>query len=63
MPPHWMPYFTTASLDEAIARVKDVGSAVHAGPIDSAGRICMASDPQGAFFGLYEGDVDDWISP
>ena len=60
VPPHWMPYFTAASLDGAVATIEDGGGAVHAGPLEiPAGRIAVASDPQGAFFGLFEGPVDD----
>jgi predicted enzyme related to lactoylglutathione lyase len=59
-PPHWMPYFTAASLDDSLATITGAGGAVHVGPIEiPAGRIAVAADPQGAFFGLFEGPVDD----
>jgi predicted enzyme related to lactoylglutathione lyase len=60
VPPHWMPYFTAASIDDALATITGGGGAVHAGPIEiPAGRFAVVSDPQGAFFGLFEGEVDE----
>jgi uncharacterized protein len=60
IPPHWMPYFTVASTDDAIATAGSGGGATVAGPIDiPAGRIAVLRDPQGAFFAVFEGDVDD----
>ncbi len=59
VPPHWMPYFTASSLDDTLTRLGGAGGTVHAGPIQiPAGRIAVVSDPQGAFFGLFEGAVD-----
>jgi len=59
VPPHWMPYFTAASVDEAITTTQGAGGTLHAGPIEiPAGRIAVLSDPQGAFFALFEGEVD-----
>jgi predicted enzyme related to lactoylglutathione lyase len=58
--PHWMPYFTVTSADDAVATAKEGGGAAHAGPLDiPAGRMAVLSDPQGAFFGIFEGPVDD----
>jgi uncharacterized protein len=60
VPPHWMPYFTVGSLDGTIATATERGGTLHAGPIEiPAGRIAVLSDPQGAFFALFEGEVDD----
>jgi predicted enzyme related to lactoylglutathione lyase len=60
VPPHWMPYFTVASLDEAIATAADGGGSAVAGPIDiPAGRFAVLQDPQRAFFAIFEGEVDD----
>jgi predicted enzyme related to lactoylglutathione lyase len=60
IPPHWMPYFTTESVDEAVATTQSSGGAVLAGPIDiPPGRIAVLGDPQGAAFGVFEGEVDD----
>jgi uncharacterized protein len=60
IPPHWMPYFTVASVDDAIATTKEAGGTLLAGPIDiPPGRIAGLGDPQGAVFGIFEGEVDD----
>lgn len=60
IPPHWMPYFTTTSADQLIATVNERGGALHAGPLEiPAGRIAVVGDPQGAIFGVFEGEVDD----
>lgn len=60
VPSHWMPYFTVSDADEALATAKDGGGTAHAGPIDiPAGRIGVLTDPQGAFFAIFEGEVDD----
>jgi len=60
VPPHWMPYFVADSVDHAVARASDVGGTTVFGPLDlPSGRIAVAHDPQGAFFGLFEGETDD----
>jgi uncharacterized protein len=59
-PPHWLVYFTVPSCDDAVARVRELGGKVLAGPMNvGAGRIAVASDPQGAAFALFEGETDD----
>jgi uncharacterized protein len=60
VPPHWMPYFTVASIDGAIATATEsAGSAVF-GPVEiPAGRIAVLHDPQMAFFAIFEGEVDE----
>ena len=58
--PHWLVYFTVPSCDDAVARVRELGGEVLAGPMNlGAGRIAVASDPQGAAFALFEGETDD----
>jgi uncharacterized protein len=60
VPPHWMPYFTVESADEAIERASGAGGGSLAGPIDiPTGRIAVLLDPQNAVFAIFEGDVDD----
>ncbi len=61
IPPHWMPYFAVSSADETVARVSDGGGTVLFGPIDlpTGARIGVVADPQGAPFGIFEGEVDD----
>jgi predicted enzyme related to lactoylglutathione lyase len=59
-PPHWLPYFTVASCDGGAARVRELGGAVIAGPVNlGAGRIAVVSDPQGTAFAVFEGETDD----
>jgi uncharacterized protein len=59
-PPYWLTYFTVPSCDAAVARVRELGGGVLAGPLDlGAGRSAVVSDPQGAVFALFEGEIDD----
>ena len=58
-PTHWLVYFTVESCDDAVAAVRAGGGSIIAGPMDTAmGRVAAVRDPQGAPFGLFEGDVD-----
>ena len=60
IPPHWMPYFTVTSVDEALAKVSGKGGTTLFGPVDiPAGRFAAIDDPQGAGFAIFEGGVDD----
>lgn len=59
-PSAWVPYFTVRSCDGAAERIRELGGAVIAGPLDvPAGRIAVARDPQGAVFAVFEGETDD----
>jgi uncharacterized protein len=59
-PPNWLPYFATGDLEEATTQVKDRGGKHWAGPFPlPAGQIAVFSDPQGAPFALWEGELDD----
>jgi predicted enzyme related to lactoylglutathione lyase len=58
VPPNWMAYFATDDLDQAVARVRELGGGVLAPPMDvPAGRIAVVQDPQGAAFGFFEGET------
>jgi uncharacterized protein len=58
-PTHWLVYFTVASLDDAITKIRDGGGTVIAGPLETpVGRVAAVRDPQGAAFALFEGEVD-----
>ena len=61
VPPHWMPYFTVSSIDDAAATVASGGGEPVFGPLDlpTGARIAVSRDPQGAFLGLFQGEVDD----
>jgi predicted enzyme related to lactoylglutathione lyase len=59
IPPHWLPYFTTESVEQSTAKLAALGGTLMAGPYELAmGRIAIARDPQGAAFALYEGQVE-----
>jgi len=58
-PPHWLAYFTTSDLEASIAKTSELGGVLVAGPMPGGpGNIAVAQDPQGAYFALYEGEVD-----
>jgi hypothetical protein len=59
-PAHWLPYFTVATCDDAIAQARDLDGMVLAGPIDlpQPGRVAVLLDPQGAAFAVCEGETD-----
>jgi predicted enzyme related to lactoylglutathione lyase len=58
----WTPYFAVADVDEAAARIRERGATVAVGPIAfHTGRAALATDPDGAAFGIWEGAVrSDW---
>ena len=59
-PSVWIPYFTVASCDGAIEKIRGLGGGIFTGPLDvPAGRISVAHDPQGAVFAIFEGETDD----
>jgi uncharacterized protein len=60
VPPNWLVYFATADLEGSDARVTELGGAVIVDPLEVAagGRISVATDPQGAPFGLFDGPLD-----
>lgn len=53
--PNWMPYFAVGDVDDALELVIDNGGStiVPAFDIPNVGRMAIAHDPQGAFFGLF----------
>ncbi|MFD5030403.1 VOC family protein [Streptomyces sp. NPDC058220] len=58
----WTPYFAVADVDEAAARIRERGATVAVGPLAfQSGRAALATDPDGAAFGIWEGAVrTDW---
>ena len=56
VPPHWMMYVGTPSLEETVAHVERLGGAAVSPVIDvpNVGRMRTMRDPQGAHFSLYE---------
>jgi predicted enzyme related to lactoylglutathione lyase len=60
MPAHWLPFFTVEDIDAAAATVRDGGGRVLVEPSAvPAGRFAVFSDPAGAAFAIFEGEVDD----
>jgi predicted enzyme related to lactoylglutathione lyase len=58
-PPHWRPYFTVESTEDAIQRVRELGGEELLGPTPyEHGSIAIAQDPQAAVFSFYAGEVD-----
>jgi predicted enzyme related to lactoylglutathione lyase len=58
VPPHWLVYFAVDDAEQALARVRELGGAVLAGPIElPMAKIAVAADPQGATFALYAGEL------
>jgi predicted enzyme related to lactoylglutathione lyase len=59
VPPHWLVYFGVEDIDASIATVERLGGSNMAGPIDiQIAKIAVVSDPQGAFFALYAGQLE-----
>lgn len=53
--PHWKTYFEVEDVDEAAARVGELGGQVLRAPADGpAGRVVTAADPDGAVFALVQ---------
>jgi uncharacterized protein len=59
MPPHWLAYFGVQDIDAALAKAKELGGEVLAGPIDiQMAKLGVVRDPQGAVFALYAGVLE-----
>jgi uncharacterized protein len=54
-PPMWLYYISVPSVDEAVAKVTELGGQVINGPMDVPGgdKIAQCMDPQGAVFALH----------
>jgi predicted enzyme related to lactoylglutathione lyase len=53
VPAHWAVYFAVADADATVAKVAELGGAVHVPPMDiPQGRFAMCADPQGAAFNV-----------
>jgi uncharacterized protein len=58
--PAWSAYFTVEDLDGALDYVRANGGRTLTEPMEvGPGRFAAATDPQGAVFCMYAGDVDD----
>lgn len=58
-PPHWVPYFVVESCEDACAKATDLGGKEWVRFEMPMGRAAVLSDPQGAPFAAWEGEVDD----
>jgi hypothetical protein len=59
-PPHWLVYFGTDDIDASAAKAKELGGTEIMPPMDiGMGKIAVAQDPQGAFFALFSGQLED----
>jgi predicted enzyme related to lactoylglutathione lyase len=59
VPPHWLVYFAVADIEQALAKVAQLGGTKLAGPIElPMAKIGVAQDPQGATFALYAGQLE-----
>ncbi|MEU9255437.1 VOC family protein [Streptomyces sp. NPDC048270] len=63
VPVAWTTYFAVDDADAAVARIRDFGGTVGIGPVSfpPGGRAALATDLEGASFGVWEGRVlSDW---
>jgi uncharacterized protein len=58
-PPNWLPYFTVENRDSAADKATQLGAQELYRVDMGQGRIALFSDPQGAVFGVFEGETDD----
>ena len=59
MPVSWTAYFHADSADAVADRVRERGATVAVGPVGVGhGRVAWAADPDGAVFGIWEGEID-----
>jgi uncharacterized protein len=56
IPPHWLPYISVESVDEAAKAVSAAGGKVMMEPFEvfDSGRMTVAQDPTGATFGMWQ---------
>ncbi|MFD9728385.1 VOC family protein [Streptomyces sp. NPDC059072] len=63
VPVAWTPYFAVDDVDVAVDRIRERTGTIAVGPVsfESGGRGALVADPDGAVFGIWEGDVAaDW---
>ncbi len=58
LPAAWTPYFAVDDADVTASRIRERGATVAVGPLSfGAGRAVLAADPDGAVFGLWQGEI------
>jgi uncharacterized protein len=58
-PPNWLPYFTVEDRDAAADKATALGATELARLDLPSGRIAVFTDPQGAAFAVFAGEIDD----
>lgn len=59
VPPHWLVYFGVEDVDEALAKVGELGGTTLLGSTDiEIAKIAVVADPQGAAFAIYAGMLE-----
>jgi hypothetical protein len=58
-PPHWLPYFVVEDRDAAADKATELGGRAWVRMEMPQGQIAVLSDPEGAPFGIWAGEVDD----
>jgi predicted enzyme related to lactoylglutathione lyase len=60
VPPHWLVYFAVDDIEEALAKLGELGGESVTGAIDiGIATVAVVKDPQGAPFALYAGQLED----
>lgn len=56
VPPHWLSYVSVVSVDDTLARAKELGANVLVDAMDvfDIGRMAVLTDPEGAVFALWQ---------
>ena len=58
-PPSWLVYFGVEDIEQALARLAELGGTKLVGPIDiEIAKLAVVADPQGAVFALYAGEME-----
>jgi predicted enzyme related to lactoylglutathione lyase len=59
-PPSWLVYLGVQDVEQALAKVSELGGSALTGVIDiQMAKLAVVADPQGAVFALYAGELDD----
>ena len=60
VPSHWLPFFACSDVEQAKAKVEQLGGRSFFGPMDvPGGSFVVVGDPQGGAFALFSGEFDD----
>jgi uncharacterized protein len=59
-PPSWLVYFGVQDVEQALARLEELGGSKLSDVIDiGIAKLAVVADPQGAVFALYAGDMEE----